>query len=427
MNDEHIDPEQFADALEEYGPLFWKQAARVHVHLLRGCPECVSRVLAHHHLTSLDEILDFESPSGELQRRQNQREGEALVAWLESLPQADRLEQVANDKKLHRQLVLVALHHRVRALWSSEPQKALELAEVALAILPKKVESSSDIEEDVEVDARTWSFYGNVQRILSDLPEADRAFRRATHILKRFGGKDAIDGELWGFKASLSRARRRWQEAIEAVGKAAQIYAALELWPDVGRQLLNSAKIHCDAGKPHAALAELRRAVPLLDLAAEPRLAFTAASIELHLLCETAQYQTAQEHVPHARDLAERYAGPADLLRVRWCEGRAAAGLGDLAHAETCFAEARRGFVEQGIGYDAALVSLDLAVLYAEQGRTAETRELAQEMLAVFDSRGVRTEALAAAFLFCNAVSKEQASLEALTSLRQRIQQVKRG
>jgi hypothetical protein len=45
----------------------------------------------------------------------------------------------------------------------------------------------------------------------------------------------------------------------------------------------------------------------------------------------------------------------------------------------------------------------------AEQGRTADMRQLAQEMLAVFESRQIHREAMAAFVVFCDAARKEQA------------------
>ncbi len=44
--------------------------------------------------------------------------------------------------------------------------------------------------------------------------------------------------------------------------------------------------------------------------------------------------------------------------------------------------------MSEGIGYDAALVSLDLALLYLRQNRTAAVKELAEEMREIFAAGG---------------------------------------
>ncbi|HEX3526143.1 MAG TPA: hypothetical protein VH988_03675 [Thermoanaerobaculia bacterium] len=66
----------------------------------------------------------------------------------------------------------------------------------------------------------------------------------------------------------------------------------------------------------------------------------------------------------------------------------------------------------EGIGYDAAMVSLDLAVLYLRWGRTAEVRRVAEEMLPIFASQDVDPEALAALALFQEAARQEQLTVE---------------
>ncbi|HYX24555.1 MAG TPA: hypothetical protein VFC23_10425, partial [Thermoanaerobaculia bacterium] len=87
-------------------------------------------------------------------------------------------------------------------------------------------------------------------------------------------------------------------------------------------------------------------------------------------------------------------------------------GLGERERARTAFEEVRREFTERGMGYDTALVSLELAALDLEDGRTAEVKELAREMVTVFRAQEVQREALAALLLFRRAALKERATAE---------------
>jgi hypothetical protein len=113
----------------------------------------------------------------------------------------------------------------------------------------------------------------------------------------------------------------------------------------------------------------------------------------------------------HTRPLYLKMGDRLNLLRLRWLEGRVAQGLHRLEQAEAAFREVRDAFVDLGIEYDAALVSLDLAAVYVQQGRAVETRRLALEMLAFFESRQIHREAMAAFLVFCNAAKLEQAGL----------------
>jgi hypothetical protein len=69
------------------------------------------------------------------------------------------------------------------------------------------------------------------------------------------------------------------------------------------------------------------------------------------------------------------------------------------------------------MGYDAALVSLDLAILYAREHRTAELKRLAAEMAPIFESRDVHREAMAAFLMFRNACEEERMTVELATQL----------
>ena len=69
-------------------------------------------------------------------------------------------------------------------------------------------------------------------------------------------------------------------------------------------------------------------------------------------------------------------------------------------------------FIEEGIPYDTALVSLDLALLYARQRRTADLKRLAEEMVPIFSAQDVHREATAALVLFQDAARREAVTAE---------------
>jgi tetratricopeptide (TPR) repeat protein len=112
------------------------------------------------------------------------------------------------------------------------------------------------------------------------------------------------------------------------------------------------------------------------------------------------------------REIAERLGGELDLTRVVWVGAKIAAGLGRTSEAEAAFEQARMVFERRELTYDYALVSLELALILLEQGRTGETRTLAEEMLQIFQVQKVDREALAALKVFCDAAKKEMATVE---------------
>jgi hypothetical protein len=128
-------------------------------------------------------------------------------------------------------------------------------------------------------------------------------------------------------------------------------------------------------------------------------------------LCEAGYHHTAAETLLADHDLYIQFRDPYTQLRLLWLEGKIAAGFERIEEAERAFLVTRNGFILQGGGYDTATVSLDLALLYAKQGRTAELRELAGEMRKIFAAEDVHREAIAALLLFEDAAKREIVTL----------------
>jgi hypothetical protein len=129
-------------------------------------------------------------------------------------------------------------------------------------------------------------------------------------------------------------------------------------------------------------------------------------------LCELGDHHTAAEALETSRELYLACPDAHTQARLGWVEGKIALGFGHLARAEEAFLAVRRGFVSEGNGYDTAMVSLDLALVYARQGRAADLKQIAEEMHAVFESKEIHREALAALLLFQQAAREERLSVE---------------
>jgi hypothetical protein len=130
------------------------------------------------------------------------------------------------------------------------------------------------------------------------------------------------------------------------------------------------------------------------------------------------RYREARTLYLRARPLYRAAAGDAWTRNRRlWVLGRIACGLGRPRPAERLFRAAREGFLAEGIPYDTALVSLDLALLFAGEGRSGELSRLAVEMMPIFASRQIHREALAALSFLKAAVESERASLELVSRI----------
>jgi tetratricopeptide (TPR) repeat protein len=176
-----------------------------------------------------------------------------------------------------------------------------------------------------------------------------------------------------------------------------------------GRTLVKMSSVHSLTGEPEQAISVLHRALKLIDPIREPRLMLVARHNLIDDLIETGQFMEAQKLFVQSRALYKRFPQPWLQSPSLWLEGKLLRGLGQVDQAETLLLAARDGFLRANAAFDTALVSFDLASLYAEQGRMEELGRVAEEMLPVFSSRQIHKEALAALDYWRQAMEAKQA------------------
>jgi tetratricopeptide (TPR) repeat protein len=259
--------------------------------------------------------------------------------------------------------------------------------------------------------AQTWAYFANCNRIRSDFRGAEKQFQVAELHLQRGTGDPMLRAEVCDLHASCCRVQQRFQEAIDLLHQAASAYAETGDHHRVARALFSKTLVYFEMDQPQKSFELLERVIPMIDTQREPRLAVNIQHQRMLTLHQAGRNQEALVLLPQAREVAEHYGSRLDRLRLTGIEGLITAELGDLERAERCLVHAREGFVSEGIGYDAALFSLDLAALYLSQGRTAETRQLAVEIIPIFASRDIHREALAALMIFQRAAELETSNL----------------
>jgi tetratricopeptide (TPR) repeat protein len=282
----------------------------------------------------------------------------------------------------------------------SGPREGHDLGEVAVT-LAQSLDAGvygAPLLEDIQ--ARAWCYLANARRLLADLRGAELAFQAAESHLAHGTGERLERARLLDLKASLRTNQGRYGEAIGLLNRAAAIYQRAQQRHLLGRVLLNKGHVCIWSGDHETATALLRQGLALVEPERDPKLVAIAYHNLAYVLNEMGQPREALALVTRARllylELGDRY----HLTRLQFTEGKIALNLGRLDQAEGMLREVRRSFVETGMVHDAALASLDLAQVYAQQGRHAEIRVLSEELLPICQSRDLRREALAALILF---------------------------
>ena len=169
----------------------------------------------------------------------------------------------------------------------------------------------------------------------------------------------------------------------------------------------------------------LFEALELIDPDQEPRLVLCARHNLIDDLAETGRFFEAQKLYRESRPLYRSFPDAVTQNRRRWVKGKISLGLERTKQAERLFLASRDGFIAEDIPYDTALVSLELAILYAREGRTADLKRLAQEMLPIFSSLQIHREALVALTFLRKALVAEQASCELVSRVAKYLRRAK--
>jgi tetratricopeptide (TPR) repeat protein len=354
-----------------------------------------------------------EQARSDLERRgshlDRERTNAALLWWeIEPLAPEQRRVVVWNSPRFQSWGLFELLLDLARQTVANDPGYGRELLELALALAvhldprrygPGSVEAAR---------ARAWAYLANALRLLADFAGSEEAFQNAEVHLAQSWLDPLDEALLLELKSSLRRGQRRFDESAALLEDAIALYREVNEPHFQGRAMINKGLVLLYAGESEAAMASLRNGLFLIEPAEEPRLVLVAQQSLIHCLVDGGRASEAKALIDDVRPLWRQVGRPLDLLRLRWLEGRAESSRGRLEQAEQALLEVRTGLIAERVSYDVALVSLDLAALYARQGRAAEAHRMAAEMLPIFPSRESHREVIAALVGFQRAAETGQ-------------------
>jgi len=375
-------------------------------------------VVVRHHLEMCASCRERHEEIGRLQAEIGHWDEEVAVVESRQAPELwrrltdhpfdEQIRLVEEDETLHAWGLCQFLLRRSLESIFDDPSKALELADLAVRT-SRQLGDAYDPHWVFDLRARAFAYLGNARRVLGELRSAEAAFRKAQSCLDRSTtGNSLVEAEVLDLKSSLRRDQRRLGEALDLSDRAVLLYRESQDPHGIGKLLLKKAKILEEMGDFDQALTLLRESPSEIDRRREPRLFMSARYNLLGCLALAGLYPEAEELLPEVKSLFREAAQPLDLVRLRWAEGNIALGLGRIDEAEDSFREVQGEFLERGMAYNAALVSLDLAILLAQEHRNRELKILALELMPIFESREIHREALATLLMFQRAVEEDR-------------------
>ncbi|HVR97491.1 MAG TPA: helix-turn-helix transcriptional regulator [Thermoanaerobaculia bacterium] len=353
------------------------------------------------------------------------REAKGIVGALNAFPVSQRRRLV--ELTLHATRSWALAEQTCEASLNAAANNAadaLAWAELALSI-SERVSGAEGFRR--RLSGYCLAHVANALRVANDFDGADRAFSRAWSLWQ--AGTDVFgllaEWRVLSLQASLRREQHRFHEALEWLERAMATVGANQ--EAAVRLLLNREQVLEQSGDHAGALVVLEEAAPLLEGVQDRRLLLSHRFDTADNLFLLGRLTEAEALLPEVRDLATHQANKLDLIRVLWLEGRVAAGLRKKEEAMAALEEVQREFTVRKLPYDAALASLDLAVLWLEQGRATEVRVLAVGMAWIFEAQGIQREALAALSLFQEAALREAASVDLVRRVIAEVEAVRRS
>jgi tetratricopeptide (TPR) repeat protein len=292
-----------------------------------------------------------------------------------------------------------------------DPGRALELAGLGVEIAERLDGTVYGAARVRDMAARAWASLGGAQRIRGDFHAAEASFVRAEQRLKQGTGDLVEKAHVLLLKASLRGNQQRFRESFHLLDRVTSLGRRCEDEHLCGKALIMRGFLLGLANDPEAAIRHLTEGLAKVDPESDPRLVIVAQHNLTLFLAEGGRYREAMRILESARPLYHQVGDQMSLLRLRWVEGKIASALGHYNEAEELLRGVQAELIERELGYDAALLSLDLATIYASQGRSAEMRRLAEEMIPIFKSRDIHREAIAALFVFQKAAEMERVTL----------------
>ena len=297
-------------------------------------------------------------------------------------------------------------------LRESDPAGMLHLAEMA-------VEVSEQLDLEVcgavalaDLRAQAWAGLANACRVSDRLALAETAMARACEARREGTGSPLLRARIAELSASLLCDQRQFPAAFRLLDLAYRLYRRHGDLHDAGRALITKGLHTGYTGDPEEGIRLISRGLRRVERDRDARLVFQALHNILLFRVELGEFRTARLQLWEMRPLYARHADRIAQVKLRWIEGKIFVGLGDLARAEAALRQAKEAFEAEGLIYDGALISFDLAAVWLRQGKAAEVHRLAGEMLETFRARYIAREALASLLMLRDAAGRNEATLD---------------
>ena len=382
------------------------EAARAVVrHLLEGCADCA---LTPAGMRSIGETGPKTGLPGEaydevlskvtrrvIDHKRSLHGARILALELMAHPAVEGLGQIHSTRRYATLALCELLLKKARQSWMEGAGLETSFSRLAAGIAEQLDLDVYGTQVIPDLRASPWAYLVNAHRLKADLLTAENTLRLVRAFLESRRHRGEAPG-LLSLSASLRFDQGRFEPAARWMNRLASVYRRQADSHHLGRVMIRKACMRANQGETASALRLLRQGGRMVDVRKEPRLAVFATHAMIWYLNEQGNHVESQDVLGRARKLYRQRNDRASLARLRWLEGKIAQGRGASEEAEEAYCDARLRLARAGLGYETAMASMDLAFLYAYQGRADRMRRQAEQMLPLFKSQEMYGETLVA-------------------------------
>jgi tetratricopeptide (TPR) repeat protein len=330
-----------------------------------------------------------------------------LLGELLGRPAAERGALVGGSRRFHTMALCKLLCERSMDAARRDGAEAVGLAELAIVVARHLDTGFYPAAVALDVLAGAWACLGNARRAAGDYAGAEHALALAESLLE--DSADPLEeARLFEFKAFLLSDQGWFEEAVELLDSAADIYDTVKELHLKGKALISKGINLGYAGWPQKAVELISAGLAQLDAGGERQLELEARQDLAWFLNDCGRCDEARRQLDACRRDLQATGDPWTFLRTEWLDTRIALCSGRRLEAERRLRHLVQDLVGRDLGYEAALVTLDLAACYLDQGRSAEIRRLADDMLPLFLAQDIHRQAVAALVAFQEAAAAER-------------------
>lgn len=398
------------------GKLSRNESGGIVRHLLARCPRCVeaaSGIARRENLVPGTEVPRSPLPavrpeaydrvfekvfSGieEVETRLAREKLRSIGQWsaLEGHPQARRLVMIHNDPRLQNWGLYERLLEECTQVERRDPAAAVDLAELALAVVDHLDPEALGEERLADFRATALAALGNARRLAKDFDGAREAFREAWQALREGSGDPFEQAALVSREANLLCDLGDFEEAARLLEQALALYREGGDLHFQGRTLLQQALL-VGYADPEKGVDLAEEALALIDAVREPRLELCARHNLTWFLNDSGQVREAMAMLEMSRNLYGQFADAWTRILLHWLEGRITRSLGDLPEAEHTFKGVWKKLHKRGFQRELTLLTIDLVEVYVQQGKLQEAIELVDAFYPLLEESGMHEQGLA--------------------------------